>query len=67
MNQYLGAPPRSDVASPTAGPLWFRKMDRTRDGDVSRREFLGSDEDFRKLDADGDGLISSKEAERASR
>jgi Ca2+-binding EF-hand superfamily protein len=46
------------------GPLWFRKMDRNRDGDVSRREFLGSDELFRKIDTDGDGLISVEEAER---
>ena len=46
-----------------AGPLWFRKMDRNRDGDVSRREFLGTDEQFRLIDKDGDGLISVKEAE----
>jgi Ca2+-binding EF-hand superfamily protein len=47
------------------GPVWFRKMDRNRDGDVSRREFLGSDEQFRKIDRDGDGLISLEEAKRA--
>jgi Ca2+-binding EF-hand superfamily protein len=47
------------------GPLWFRKMDRNRDGDVSRREFLGSDEDFARIDTDGDGLISAEEAEAA--
>jgi Ca2+-binding EF-hand superfamily protein len=45
--------------------VWFRKMDRNRDGDISPREWLGTAEDFRKLDADGDGLISPEEAERA--
>ncbi len=29
----------------TRGPLWFRKMDRNGDGDVSRREFIGTPED----------------------
>jgi Ca2+-binding EF-hand superfamily protein len=47
------------------GPLWFRKMDRNRDGDVSRSEFLGTEEQFRRIDTDGDGLISVEEAERA--
>jgi Ca2+-binding EF-hand superfamily protein len=46
------------------GPLWFRKMDRNRDGDVSRKEFLGTDEEFKAIDTDGDGLISIEEAER---
>jgi hypothetical protein len=39
-------------------------MDRSRDGDVSRREFVFSEEEFRRIDADGDGLISAREAER---
>jgi Ca2+-binding EF-hand superfamily protein len=56
-------PPTARV--PTAGPLWFRKMDRNGDGFVSRREFLGSDELFKKIDADGDGLISVEEAIKA--
>jgi Ca2+-binding EF-hand superfamily protein len=47
------------------GPLWFHKMDRNGDGDVSRREFLGSREKFRRIDTDGDGLISLEEAQRA--
>ncbi len=44
------------------GPKWFRKMDRNRDGDISRREFLGPRAAFERLDADGDGLITAKEA-----
>lgn len=47
------------------GPLWFRKMDRNGDGDVSQREFLGTAEDFKRIDTDGDGLIDAKEAEKA--
>ena len=49
------------------GPLWFQNMDNNGDGDVSRREFLGSDEEFRRLDTDGDGLISAAEAIRNER
>ena len=44
--------------------VWFHKMDRNGDGYISRREFLGSAEMFRKLDADGDELISPEEALR---
>jgi Ca2+-binding EF-hand superfamily protein len=51
--------------NPGKGPLWFQKMDRNHDGDVSRREFLGTDEEFAQIDTDGDGLISLEEAELA--
>jgi Ca2+-binding EF-hand superfamily protein len=53
------------AAAKTAGPLWFRRMDVNGDGDVSRREWLGSEEDFRRIDSDGDGLISVEEALKA--
>jgi Ca2+-binding EF-hand superfamily protein len=51
----------------TAGPVWFRKMDRNGDGDVSPREFLGTREDFKRIDTDGDGLISAEEATAADK
>jgi Ca2+-binding EF-hand superfamily protein len=52
------------VNRPRTGPAWFLKMDRNRDGDVSRQEFLGPPALFRRLDSDGDGLIAPPEAEQ---
>jgi Ca2+-binding EF-hand superfamily protein len=62
VERYFSDYEEEQAAQP--GPAWFRKMDRNRDGDVSRKEFLFSDELFRKIDADGDGLISREEAEK---
>ena len=53
------------VKERSSGPLWFRKADVNGDGDVSRREWLGTEEDFRRIDTDGDGLISLEEAIKA--
>jgi Ca2+-binding EF-hand superfamily protein len=61
---YGGGSKDQAYREPTKGPLWFRKMDKNRDGDVSRREWLGSEELFRQIDADNDGLISAEEADR---
>jgi Ca2+-binding EF-hand superfamily protein len=58
-----GQAPRG--AAPTAGPVWFRKMDHNRDGDLSPREFLGPPAEFTRLDADHDGLVSAREADAA--
>ncbi len=53
-------------ARPQVGPAWFRRMDRNRDGDVSRREFLGTHAQFDRLDRDHDGLLGPDEAEAAA-
>jgi Ca2+-binding EF-hand superfamily protein len=54
------AQPRSAV-----GPEWFKRMDRNLDGDLTWKEFLGPRHVFEELDADHDGLIDPKEAEKA--
>jgi Ca2+-binding EF-hand superfamily protein len=59
----MGDSPRSNVHT---GPLWFLRMDRNHDGDVSQREFLGTPEDFQKFDQHADGLITADEARAAA-
>lgn len=56
--------PAMPTTNPTlvAPPEWFARMDSNTDGDLSRREFSGTDEQFRQLDTDDDQLISSAEA-----
>ncbi len=63
VNQIAYQNPTGVVAIPSKGPLWFRKMDRNGDGDLSHTEFLGSRDEFKVLDADHDDLISLDEAE----
>ncbi|OWK36113.1 EF-hand domain-containing protein [Fimbriiglobus ruber] len=66
----LRTPRVTDMASRPArasGPEWFEKMDRNGDGDVSLREFLGPIALFRKLDRDGDELLSPEEAKDLDR
>jgi Ca2+-binding EF-hand superfamily protein len=56
----VAAQPRSPV-----GPIWFQRMDRNLDGDLTWKEFLGPRHVFEELDTDHDGLIDPKEAEKA--
>jgi Ca2+-binding EF-hand superfamily protein len=65
-----------EVATPTAratarragssdAPKWMTAMDTNADGEISHREFLGTGEQFVKLDANQDGFIDAAEAARA--
>lgn len=53
----------SQVPRTSSGPLWFQRMDRNRDGDLSKREFLFDMMLFEQLDIDQDQLISPAEAD----
>lgn len=52
-------PPETHTA-----PDWFVSMDVNHDGDLAAGEFLGTPEQFAKLDANGDNLISAAEASK---
>ncbi len=43
-------------------PDWFLSMDKNSDSDLSRGEFLGTTEQFRQFDENGDQLLSIAEA-----
>jgi len=50
-----------DQATNNLTPAWFQGMDYNEDGDISRREFLGTTTQFSTLDADHDGFITAEE------
>lgn len=53
--------PQAILGEPV-GPVWFQRMDRNTDGDLTWREFLGPRDVFDAYDADRDGLIDADEA-----
>jgi hypothetical protein len=57
-------PPSAQPAA--TPPEWFVRMDKNKDNDLTRSEFLGADDQFTALDADGDKLIDPTEATRAN-
>jgi hypothetical protein len=59
--QLIAQTPAFQQRRPT-GPIWFQRMDRNNDGDLTWNEFLGPREVFHELDADADLLIDPQEA-----
>ncbi|MCI0333977.1 MAG: hypothetical protein L0228_12225 [Planctomycetes bacterium] len=63
--QSFYIPPSAAISAANSDkplPAWFSHADLNGDGDISRREFLGSIEQFNRLDVDQDGYISAAEA-----
>ncbi|MGH7127654.1 MAG: hypothetical protein ACREIV_03730, partial [Planctomycetaceae bacterium] len=54
--------PQTNAPQPMGGPVWFRKMDVNRDGEISQREFLGKLDQFSEIDRDQNGAIDMGEA-----
>lgn len=66
--RFVNANPyQVSLAGSGQGPIWFQRLDRNADGDISLKEFPGSKAEFDRLDLDGDGLISLEEAETAEK
>jgi Ca2+-binding EF-hand superfamily protein len=40
---------------------WFGAMDTNRDGSIAKQEFLGTNDEFKSLDRNGDGFILESE------
>jgi len=62
--QLVAQTPAFQQRRPT-GPIWFQRMDRNNDGDLTWNEFLGPREVFHRLDVDTDGLVDPQEASKA--
>lgn len=55
------------LLAPPSGPIWFQRMDRNSDGDLTWDEFLGPRDIFHTLDTDQDNLIDKAEASNADK
>ena len=57
---------KQQTTASRVAPAWFTRMDRNGDGDLTLREFLGTETDFDALDTNDDGFIEAEEAAAAS-
>ncbi|HEY2415251.1 MAG TPA: hypothetical protein VGI40_23615, partial [Pirellulaceae bacterium] len=53
--------PSKPAETGSKAPRWFTAMDANQDGVISRREFLGTAEQFERLDRDASGLLELPE------
>ena len=60
-----GGRPGTNRPVASGAPEWFTRMDRNGDGDVTLKEFLADEKEFKKLDTNDDGFIEPKEAKQA--
>lgn len=58
--RLFSLPPLPTIV-PASAPGWFTAMDHNQDGEVSRREFLGTREQFTASDRDQDGFLTVEE------
>jgi Ca2+-binding EF-hand superfamily protein len=57
----FAVPPAAPAETGKKAPRWFAAMDANQDGVISRREFLGTVEQFEQLDRDASGLLELSE------
>ncbi|MEJ7593539.1 MAG: hypothetical protein WKF77_18525 [Planctomycetaceae bacterium] len=46
----------------SAALMWFERLDRNGDGELTRREFPGTIAEFQKIDQNSDGVVDTAEA-----
>lgn len=63
---YVPASAPASTAHGAAPPKWFTRADLNADGEISRREFLGSPDHFSQTDLSRDGYIDASEAAETS-
>lgn len=65
VDALFAIPPLTPRAPAKEIPRWFTLMDTSGDGVLSRREFLGEQEQFAKLDGNQDGFLDAVEINAA--
>lgn len=63
-NALFTMPTTNAARRAARAPRWFQGMDANGDGEISSREFVGTNAKFQHLDTDGDGFVSTEEVEQ---